>query len=58
MDNRELGSTAVCTDGYAWKGKTELDTPTLVTYVPFPCLSILPIVGRLQSHAEISKAKH
>ena len=28
MDNKELGNTAVCMEGYAWKGRKEIDTPT------------------------------
>ena len=28
MDNKELGNTGVCMEGYAWKGRKELDTPT------------------------------
>ena len=28
MDNKELGNMAVCMEGYAWKGRKELDTPT------------------------------
>ena len=27
MDNKEPGNT-VCMEGYAWKGRKELDTPT------------------------------
>ena len=29
MERKELGNTAVCMEGYAWKGRKELDTPTL-----------------------------
>ena len=31
MDNEELGNTAVCMEGYAWKGRKELDTPISLT---------------------------
>ena len=38
MGIKELGNTAVCMEGYAWKGRKELDTLTKAT-----CIALLTL---------------